>query len=163
MPQFDPTSFPSQIFWLVVTFVALYLVMVRYAIPRIAEVLEKRQSMIDGDLEAAEKLKEETEAAIAAYETALAEARAKAHDEIKAVTDAASAEAEKRNAEASQRINAQIKDGETRIANAKSEALSHIRDVATAVAGETVSKLAGITVDGGKASAAVDASMGSKS
>jgi F-type H+-transporting ATPase subunit b len=159
MPQFDPSSFPSQIFWLVVTLVALFFIMTRMAIPRLAEVLEQRQKMIDDDLEQAEKLKAETEAAIAAYETALAEARAKAHEEIKAVTEAAAKEAEARNAEVTERVNKQIKDGEDRIAKSRDDAMSNVRDVAASVATDLAAKLAGLSLDDAKVGAAVAAVM----
>jgi F-type H+-transporting ATPase subunit b len=159
MPQFDPSSFPSQFFWLAITIVALYFVMTRMAIPRLASVLEQREKMIDDDLEQAEKLKAETEAAIAAYEAALAEARAKAHDEIKAVTEAAAKEAEAKNAEVSERVAKQIKDGEDRIAKSRDEALSHVREVAATAATDVVAKLAGLSLDDAKVGDAVATAM----
>ena len=47
MPQFDPAFFPTQIFWLAVSFLALYYIMVRHALPRVSEVLETRRSHIE--------------------------------------------------------------------------------------------------------------------
>ncbi|MCF8500212.1 MAG: F0F1 ATP synthase subunit B' [Rhodospirillum sp.] len=159
MPQFDPSSFPSQFFWLAITIVALYFVMTRMAIPRLANVLEQRQKLIDDDLEQAEKLKAETEAAIAAYEAALAEARAKAHEETKAVTESAAKVAEAKNAEVIERVAKQIKDGENRIAKSRDEALSHVREVAVSVATDMVTKLVGLSLDDAKVGDAVTASM----
>ncbi|MBK1665603.1 F0F1 ATP synthase subunit B' [Rhodospirillum rubrum] len=157
MPQFDPSSFPSQIVWLVIALVAMYFVMSRLAIPRLAEVLEQRQRLVNDDLKQAEALKAETEAAIAAYETALAEARARAHDEIRAVTEAATKAAEARNAEVAKALNTRIKDGEARIVQARDEALTHVREVAGAVASDMVGKLAGLRVDDAALNAAVAA------
>lgn len=159
MPQFDPSSFASQLLWLGVCIVALYFVLTRMAIPRLAEVLEQRQNMIDDDLEQAEKLKAETESAIASYEAALAEARAKAHAEIKAVTEAAAKEAEARNAEVNARLAAQIKDGEARIAKARDDAMANVREVAAAAAGDMVSRLAGMKVSAAQVNKAVDAAV----
>ena len=69
MPQLEQIStFPSQIFWLVITFAALFFVMWRIAVPRIADVLEARQKRIDDNLDKAETAKKEAEAAIEAYE-----------------------------------------------------------------------------------------------
>src|SRR3954471_23901059 len=99
MPQFEPSSFPSQIFWLVVTFIALYLVVSRLAVPRIAEVLEQRRRLVQDDIDRAAALKAETDQALAAYEQAMAEARAQAQEQIRIVTAEAKAIAEKRTAE----------------------------------------------------------------
>ncbi|MGB0695836.1 MAG: F0F1 ATP synthase subunit B' [Rhodospirillaceae bacterium] len=159
MPQFDPTSFPSQIFWLVVFFAGLFFFLSKVAIPRLQEVMEQRDKMIDDDLEAAAKLKAETDAAIAAYEKALDDARSAAHARIKEVTEAASAAAEKKTAEVNARLAEQIKSGEAKIAAAKDSALAGVRDVATSVASATVEKLTGISVDEAKAAAAVDAAL----
>lgn len=78
MPQLDFEFWPPQIFWLALTFTALYMLMSRVALPRIATVLEHRRDRIASDLEGAQHLKLEMEGAIAAYDSALTEARAKA-------------------------------------------------------------------------------------
>ena len=77
-PPMDATTFPSQIFWLVIFFALLYLLMSKLALPKMAAVLEKRHKTIEGDLAKASALKNETETAIQSYEKALADARAKA-------------------------------------------------------------------------------------
>ncbi len=76
-PPFDAQNFPSQLFWLVLIFVALYLLMSKLALPRIGSILEARRRHIEDDLAEAQRLKLESDAAIVAYETALAEARAR--------------------------------------------------------------------------------------
>lgn len=78
LPQLDVHSYPTQIFWLIVSFVILYLIMSKVALPRIAEVLEERQERIADDIETAERLRSEAGAVQAEYEKALAEARGKA-------------------------------------------------------------------------------------
>ncbi|MEH0071562.1 hypothetical protein V6L77_16570 [Pannonibacter sp. Pt2-lr] len=72
-PPFDPTHFVSQLFWLFVTFLVFYWIMKNVALPRIAGILEDRHDRIAGDLSEAERLKRETDEAIAAYEQALSE------------------------------------------------------------------------------------------
>ena len=66
MPQLDPASFPSQLFWLAVCFGTMLLVLSVFVLPRITRTLTARQGQIDGDLEAAEKLRADAEAALAA-------------------------------------------------------------------------------------------------
>ena len=74
-PPFNKQTFPSQLLWLTLTFVALYLLMARIALPRIDSLLERRRQRIAGDLAEAQRLKGESDAAIAAYEKSLADAR----------------------------------------------------------------------------------------
>ncbi|MEC8291305.1 MAG: hypothetical protein VXZ78_04375, partial [Pseudomonadota bacterium] len=71
MPQLDPTSFPSQLFWLAVCFGTMLLVLSVFVLPRITRTLTARQGQIEGDLQAAEKLRADAEAALAAYDAAL--------------------------------------------------------------------------------------------
>ena len=79
MPQLDQIwSYPSQVFWLVVSFAVLYYVLSRIALPKVSDLLQERQERIDADLEKAENLKKEAETVLAAYEAAMADARGKA-------------------------------------------------------------------------------------
>ena len=77
-PPFDSTTFASQLLWLALTFIALYLLMSRLALPRIGAILETRRQRVEGDLAEAQRLKDQSDAAIAAHEKALAEARGRA-------------------------------------------------------------------------------------
>lgn len=156
MPQFDPTFFPSQIFWLVVTFTLLYVLMARIALPRIGEVLDERQRKIDADLEKAAAFKQEAEAAMEAYEQALAESRAKAQAMLKAVSEEIAREAEQRHADLSAKLAQQIKEGEARVEAAKQEAMTHVQEVAIDVARVAAQHLAGISPSEAKARKAVD-------
>ena len=78
MPQLDPSTFGSQLFWLLVCFGALYLVLSFIVIPRISNTLTARAETLEGDLAEAEKLRGQAETALKAYEDALAEARSRA-------------------------------------------------------------------------------------
>ena len=84
MPQLDLATFTPQLVWLGITFILLYLVMWRVALPRIGEVLEERQNRIQHDLDEAGRLKGEAEQALADFETSLSEARSKAHTQLSA-------------------------------------------------------------------------------
>ena len=88
-PPFDPETFGSQLFWLAITFGLLYTLMAKVALPRIATILEERNDRIADDLAEAEKLKRETDEAIAAYEQALGEARQNAYGIAQAARDKA--------------------------------------------------------------------------
>jgi len=78
MPQLEFSTFPNQIFWLVVALVIVYMILSRIALPRIASVLAERRGVITGDIAAAEEMRRKAEEAEAAYNQALADARAEA-------------------------------------------------------------------------------------
>jgi F-type H+-transporting ATPase subunit b len=159
MPQFDPNFFTPQLFWLAVTFIGLYLVLATVAVPRIGQVLDDRQRRIDSDLERAGALKTEAEAAIAAYEKALAESRAHAQKVVRETTERMAKESEARHKDLADRLQAQINAGEQRILAAKQEALSHVREVAGDVAGAIHARLLGTQPDAQRTAQAVAAAM----
>ena len=116
MPQLDPASFPSQLFWLAVCFGTMLLVLSVLVLPRITSTLATRQGHIDADLEAAESLRADAQAALAAYDAALQQARnnalALAQDmraEIQAETDQQKTELDAHLAEESQKADAALK------------------------------------------------------
>jgi F-type H+-transporting ATPase subunit b len=74
-PPFDKSTFPSQLVSLSVTFVLLYVLMARVALPRIASILEERRKHAADDLAEAQRFKEQSDAAIVAHEQALADAQ----------------------------------------------------------------------------------------
>src|ERR1700688_5012313 len=93
-PPFQKDTFASQLVWLAITFVALYLLISRIAVPRIGGILEARERRIAGDIAEAQRLKADSEAALAAYEKALADARNRAQAIGGEIRDKLHAEAE---------------------------------------------------------------------
>lgn len=159
MPQFDPAFFAPQLFWLAVTFITLYVLMAKVALPKIGAVLDERQRKIDDNLDKAAQLKAEAEAAVAAYEKALSESRAHAHSVIKEASERLAKQAEERTRDLSAKLAEQIKAGETRIAAAKDAALTNVREVALDVAGATVARLLGGVADQSQLEAAVASAL----
>jgi F-type H+-transporting ATPase subunit b len=158
-PPFQSETFASQILWLALTFGALYFLMKKVALPRVGSILEVRRDRIASDLAEAQKLKDETEEAIAAYELALAQARAKAQAiaaENHAKT-AAAAEASRRDIEAS--LDSKLKEAEARIAATKTAALGNVRGIAIDAAGAIVSQLIGTPPAPDDVAAAVDTAL----
>jgi len=146
MPQFDLSRFPSQIFWLGVTFLVLYLVMSRIALPRIGEVLEARANRIGGDLDRASALKAEADQIKAAYEKALGESRAKAQEVGRSTEAALARDSAARQAELGNELAGRIRDAEGRIAAAKASAMGNLAGVAAEVATLAVQRVAGIGI-----------------
>lgn len=160
MPQFDPTYFSTQLFWLAVSFAALYLIMSTIALPKIGSVLEERQRKIDDNLDKAAQLKADADAAIAVYEKALAESRAKAQQILRDNAESLARQSEAKQKEMGERLAAQIKAGEARIAAAKEQALASVRDIAVDVAKTAAAKLVGgIAIEDGKIADAVSSAI----
>lgn len=146
MPQFDPSTFLSQIFWLAVTFSALYLVVAYMAGPRLADVMEQRRRTIADDLEKARLLKAEAEGVIAAYEKALEKAHSEARSVLKKAQDEVAEWSVQRSSEAAQRLNETIKQGEARIAQARADSLQSIKEVALGLSSDIIEKIGGTQV-----------------
>ena len=155
MPQLDPSSFAPQLVWLAITFILLYVLMEKLALPSIGEVPEERKKRIDGNLDKAAALRAEAETAKAAYEKALAESRAKAHALTAAAADRAHKEAAARQQAVAATLAAQSKAAEETIATARAGALSHTQSIAAEIAREAVRKLLGQDIDAATADAAV--------
>src|SRR5581483_6746980 len=119
MPQLDFSTFPSQVFWLAVIFVLLYLLMSRVALPRVSAAILARRAKIDGDLERAAQMKAEAEAVMAAYERSLADARAQAQATLKEAMDRFGAEAAEHQRKAAETLALKTTAAEKRIAEAK--------------------------------------------
>jgi F-type H+-transporting ATPase subunit b len=158
MPQLDPAVFLPQLFWLLVTFVGLYLVMSKVALPRVNEVFDARATRIASDLDRAAALKAEAEAAMQAYEKAQSEARAKAADLVRQAEQAMAAQTASRQAQLGRELGDRLKTAESRIATAKNAALGNLTQMSGEVARAAVERLIGESVspaDAERAAAAV--------
>jgi F-type H+-transporting ATPase subunit b len=160
MPQFDPTFYSAQLFWLFVCFVALYILLSTVAMPRLGGVLEERQRKIDDNLDKATQLKAEADRALAAYEKLLADSRAKAHDILRADSEAMAEQVSQRQHELAERLAKQVKAGEANIAAAREQALGHVRELAVEAAKAATAKLTGVTLEDVKVDAAVATALG---
>lgn len=158
MPQLDFSTFPNQVFWLVVAIIAIHLILSRVALPRIGTVLAERQGTITNDIAAAEELKLKAEDAEKAYNQALADARAEAQKIIADAKAAMQADLDAAIADADAKIAVKAAESEKHIAEIQEGAMQSIGEVARSTAREIVSAL-GQTVDARTVTAAVNARM----
>ena len=143
-PPFQAEHFPSQLAWLAVSFVLLYVLMAKVALPRIAAIFAERSKRIGDDLKAAQGFKEQSDAAHAAYEKALADARARAQALLADSRQRQTAEVEAGRKALDATLNARIAEAEIRIAQTKSAAMVNVRGIATEAAAAIVERLIGI-------------------
>ncbi len=155
LPQLNVTDMVPQLIWLALTFGALYFILSRITLPRIAAVIEERQNRIQRDLDEAERLKGQTDEALAAYEQALAQAHARANGIARATRETLAAEVNDERAKVEADLAAKQAEAERRIADMKASAMAQVGDIAADTAGEVVKKLIGADVSGDEMRAAV--------
>jgi len=158
-PPFDKETFPSQLFWLVICFVLLYLLTARLVQPRVAGIIDGRKNRIAGDLAEASRFKTESEQAMAAYEKALADARARAQTIASETRDRLQAEAERNRKSLEEQLNGRLAAAEKEIAATKTAAMANVRGIATEAAAAIVTRLTGVAAPGSAVTAAVDAAL----
>ena len=158
-PPFQKDTFASQLVSLAIAFVALYLIASRIALPRVGKVLDARQNTIEGDLAEAQRLKDESDNALKAYESDLAAARSRAQTigaETREKLNAAS-EAERKTLE--ERLSQRLAEAEKTIASTREGAMRNVRGIAADAAGAIVQRLTGVAPDSAAVGQAVDASL----
>jgi F-type H+-transporting ATPase subunit b len=142
-PPFDPATFSTQLIWLAFSFLVLYVVLSRMALPRIGTILEDRKARIDGDLAAADTSRQKTDAAIAAYEAALAEARQKSHALAEETRTRIKADITAKRSAVEADLSQKVAAAEASIQASKLEALGHVGEIAADTVQALVSQLAG--------------------
>lgn len=159
-PPFDSSTFPSQLLWLAITFGLFFLLLKQVVVPRIGGILEVRQDRIAQDLGEAARMKEEADAAVAAYEQELADARARANVIGQEARDDAKteADAERKKVEAS--LESKLSEAEARIALIKDAAMRDVGQIAEETTSAVVRQLVGSDADKAAVAAAVKAARG---
>jgi len=158
-PPFDPATFASQLFWLVIFFGGLYLLMSRVALPRVGSILEERSAKIAGDLAEAARAKEASDAAIAAHEQSLGEARQNAHAIAQKARDEGKAEIAADRNRIESELNARLAAAEAEIAKVKERALSEVDTIARDAVETIVEVLVGTRAGKEEVASAVAAVM----
>jgi F-type H+-transporting ATPase subunit b len=154
-PPFNKETFASQLVWFVIFFIALYVLIGRFAIPRVGGIIEARRGRVDGDLAEANRLKEQSDAALKSYEKSLADARTRAQTLANETRDKLNAEAEEARKKLESELNAKLAEAEKTIATTKTAAMANVRGIAVDTASAIVQRLIGTTPSGSAVEAAV--------
>lgn len=155
MPQLDVTMWPPQLFWLAVSFLALYFIVSRIIIPGTGGAIEARKNTIEGDLAAAVSAKSQSEAALKAYEASLAGARAKASAHALEARNRIGAETDQARHKLDAELAAKASAADKAIQAAKAKALGNVEEIAGELAASIVAELSGASVTKTAAAAAV--------
>lgn len=159
MPQFDPSNFLPQMFWLAIAFAILYFGVVRLTLPKIGKVVDERASIISADLAAAEVAHTAAEKTGEVYDAVLAKSRDAATSVVADAKAVTARENEARLATVDAELNARLASAEARISDARAKALGEIDAAAGEAAADVVERLTGVRPGALEARAAVDASL----
>lgn len=160
LPQLNIGTYPSQIFWLMVMFAVLYVAFSKSILPSIGGVVNARDSMIKGNLDAAQDLKKQAEDIQASYEKSLDQARANAVQAVQDVENAAKKKAADQIDEFRRKADGAMKSAEENVLHAKDKAMGDMMAVATDVASVAAEKITGVSTDRQKAQAIVETLAG---
>ena len=156
MPQMEFADYMPQVVWLVITFVTLYVLMAKLALPRITDISETRQRHLEHDLELSEKLRDEAQTTLAEYDAAIVSARAETESLLAKARESIQTETQERIAELNGRLESEIRESDARIRHAMSQAMDELMIVAGNAARAAVERLAGIKVSDEQAKVAVE-------
>jgi F-type H+-transporting ATPase subunit b len=158
-PPFQKDTFASQLLWLAIFFIALYLISSKLALPRVGSIIADRRKRISDDLAEAARMKDAADAAIATYEKALADARTRAHVIAAETRDKLNAEAEARRRAVEADLNAKLTATEQAIAATRTAAMTNVKDIAKDAAIAIVTRLTGTAPTKAAATAAVKVAL----
>ncbi len=159
MPQLDPSTFGTQLFWLFVAFTVLFLIVWKVALPRITDVREVRQNRIDDDLDKASSMKEEAESVLEAYERTLASATSEAQDLQRQSAAELAEERAKLQDELARTLSERASEAEARINAERQRAVENIREATLGVVQAATERLIGNPVSESDADAAIRAAL----
>jgi F-type H+-transporting ATPase subunit b len=156
-PPFQAEHFPSQLLWLSISFVLLYVLMSKIALPRIGAIMAERSKLIGDDLAAAERLKEQSNAAHAAYEKSLADARGRAQSIASSTREKQTAEADAAQKRLEAQLHERLAAAEQSITTTRTAAMGNVRGIAADTASAIVERLIGKAPADHEIAAALDA------
>jgi F-type H+-transporting ATPase subunit b len=155
-PPFQRETFASQLVWLAITFVLLYALVAKLALPRVGGIFAARRERVEADIARARGLREEADAALAAYEKALADAHTRGQAIASETHTKLTAEGEARRKALEAELNAKLAEAEKAIAGTKQSAMANVRTIAAEAAAAIVERLIGAAPAEPAVAAAVD-------
>ena len=156
-PPFESHTFLSQLVWLALAFGLLYYLMAKVALPRIESILHERSSRLAADLDEAQRMKREADAAGEAYETSLREAQGKAQAIAQDARAKLAEESDRRRKAKEAELNEKLSASETAIRESTAKAMANVRDIAGETAASIVERLTGKAPDKPSLDRALDA------
>lgn len=158
-PPFESDTFASQLVSFAIAFALLYYIVAKFALPRVGGIIAARESTIEGDLAEAQKLKDESDAALKAYETELAAARARAQAIGAETRERLSAQSESERKTLEANLGVKLAEAEKTIAAMREKAMGNVKSIASDATAAIIQRLTGAAPDAKAVDSAVDASL----
>lgn len=158
-PPFQKETFASQLVSFAIAFGLLYLVVSRLALPRVGSILAARQQVIDNDLNEAARLRDASDAALKAYESDLAAARARAQAIGAEIREKLNTQQEQEKLRLEESLAVKLAAAEATITTMREQAMANVRSIAGEAAAAIVERLTGTHPDPGTVNAALDTSL----
>lgn len=155
LPQMDPSTFASQVFWMFVFFALLYILMAKFALPRVGNVVTNRANKIMSDLSEADELSKQTDEVKMYHEEAVNKSQDDAHDLLTKLHAEIMAKDLEEHKKLDDELSLQEKRSEQEITDAKEAALKDLEKAATSIAIEMANKIGGIAINDNDAAEAV--------
>ncbi len=146
LPQLDISTWPTQLFWLIITFSVGYFLVSTFVIPSISTVIERRSNKLSSDLNNAKKAQEDAKNAFSSYQSSLEDARSQAANTLAKATEEAKLDTAKREAAISKKLAANSKKAEEKISKIREETLSSLNELATDISQKIITDLTPIKV-----------------
>ena len=128
LPQMDITTFPSQLFWLVITFAILYIFMWRVVIPKLSTTIEERKDKISNDINEAEKFNSEATGILERYEEQMSSASQNASTIISESKSQMNEYFENLKLENEKKIEEMIRKSQEMIKSREKESINEVRN-----------------------------------
>jgi len=141
MPQLEITTYPSQIFWLVVSFLILYLIMSKIIIPKISSVIKSRESEIKNNIHISEQMYKDTEIINNEYEETKKNIENEARGIINHLKETTNKKINNSTELLKKRLEQKLEKNEQEIINKKKKALKEINKISLAFSEEILKKL----------------------
>ena len=148
MPQLEQVEFfISQLFWLGVFFVILFLVLTYFTLPKIRAFLNKREEFVQSHISKQDELIKKAEQLVENYEAKINEAKDQATKIINEAKESATVESEKLIKATEEKIQNEIKLTEERVIKEKNQALSELNSQLKESAANFINKVTNVDKD----------------
>ncbi len=144
LPQFNTATWPSQIFWLTIFFVILYVVFSKSVLPALGGTIENRTHYIGDNIKKAEMLSTEAATLQAEVNASLKSAGQKANTEITTALTQTKANLDAALEEFRSHQESEIAATESRIQSTTQSAMADMEQIAASLAAQAAEKIAGI-------------------
>ena len=129
MPQLDPAMFSSQLFWLAVSLLLLYFLMLNFIFPKMTQIFKERENRISSAIKSAEQARTEAIKIENDYKSRLSHARKASAIAFAETANELAKHSKKKIEEAEKEFKTMLKNSEKEIAGFKVSANEELKEI----------------------------------